>query len=337
MSKDLNTPHRRYNPLTDSWVLVSPHRTARPWQGQRESNEAQSPDFDPECYLCPGNERAGGSRNPEYEQVFVFDNDYPALLPPAHGIEPSNSTLFGCEPVSGTCRVICYHPRHDLTLATLPVPAIRDVVDAWCSQHAELISDHRWVQIFENRGAAMGCSNPHPHGQIWATSSLPDIAKIEARQQNHYLHDHGEVLLAHYAQQEIQNSVRVVAQNDHWLVVVPWWAVWPFETLLIALDPVARIDQLSSSARDSLAEILSTLCSGYDDIFSTAFPYSMGWHSEPVEGSDGWRLHAHFYPPLLRSASVRKFMVGFEMLAEAQRDLTPEFAATTIREAIEQP
>ena len=328
-----DAPHRRRNPLNDSWVLVSPHRTKRPWQGQVEAPEPNTtPAYVEDCYLCPGNTRAGGVQNPDYDGVWVFDNDFPALLDA--GGAPVDDPLLGRAPVAGTCRVICYSPSHNLTMSTLPVAALRDVVDAWAAQHAELSARYDWVQIFENRGAMMGCSNPHPHGQIWATDTVPTEAAKKRETQRAWHATHGTAMLADYATREVAEGERVLIDTPHWLVVVPWWAVWPFETLIIARDDVAGIDALSDAARDDLARVLSQLTRGYDALFSAPFPYSMGWSSAPAGAAPGWRLHAHFYPPLLRSATVRKFMVGYELMAEAQRDLTPEQAAERLRAVI---
>ncbi|MBA3896644.1 MAG: UDP-glucose--hexose-1-phosphate uridylyltransferase [Sphingomonadaceae bacterium] len=328
-------PHRRRDLLTNEWVLVSPHRAARPWQGAVETADEMSlPHHDPDCYLCPGNTRAGGARNPDYADAFVFPNDFPALLD--KGGLAKDDPLFQSQPAAGEARVICYAPDHAATFATLTGECARAVVDTWCAQSAEL--GQRWahVQIFENRGAAMGCSSPHPHGQIWASDFVPTLVAREDAAQANWLANHGQPLLAAYAEAELSSGERVVETNDHWLVVVPWWASWPFETLAIARDPVARLQDLSDTARLALAGILLKLTRRYDALFETSFPYSMGWHGAPQGqgGLEHWRLHAHFYPPLLRSASVRKFMVGYELLAETQRDLTPEQAAERLRAAL---
>lgn len=325
-------PHRRYNPLNGEWVLVSPHRMKRPWQGQVERAAAESrPEHDPHCYLCPGNERAGGLRNPQYHNTFVFVNDFAALLPNTPAAPPSNPLLRG-ESVSGTCRVICFSPRHDLTLPEMSRPAIRQVVDVWAAQTAELGQQYRWIQVFENKGAIMGCSNPHPHGQIWALDVLPNEPAKEDKQQRDYWDRSGRVLLLDYAKLEWEQGQRVVVSNDHWLAVVPYWAIWPFELLLLPRRHVSRLPDLTDTERDALADILKRLLTRYDNLFETSFPYSMGWHGAPYgQAGDHWQLHAHFYPPLLRSATVKKFMVGFEMLGEAQRDLTAEQAAGRLR------
>ena len=332
-------PHRRFNPLLGQWILVSPHRTKRPWQGQVERLPADNrPQYDPQCYLCPGNKRAGAGVNLNYPHTFVFSNDFAALLPDTPDEAAAGDELFRVEPVSGECRVICFSPRHDLTLAQMAVPDIRRVVDVWAGQVTELGRTYRWVQLFENKGAAMGCSNPHPHGQVWAGSALPNEPTLEDRRQRRYLEEQGAPLLLHTAEREMEKGSRVVAHNEHWVVVVPFWALWPFETLLMPRRHVLRLPDLSAVERDSLADILRRLLTRYDNLFEVSFPYSMGWHGAPTEdGEFGyWQLHAHFYPPLLRSATVKKFMVGYELLAEAQRDLTPEQAAERLRNLSEQ-
>lgn len=334
-------PHRRYNPLTGEWILVSPHRAERPWRGQVEKPpEETRPAYDPTCYLCPGNQRAGGVRNPPYTGTFVFTNDFAALLPDTPKTEMSSRLLRAVgEP--GTCRVICFSPRHDLTLPEMSVAEIRAVVDVWAEQTAELGQRYRWVQVFENKGEIMGCSNPHPHGQVWAGSTLPNEPAKEERQQRAYLERHGVPLLVEYMELEAAEQERVVVEDKHWLAVVPFWAIWPFETLLLPRRHVLRLPDLSEAERGALAGVLKRLLTRYDNLFQVSFPYSMGWHGAPTgpsahsEDADGkylhWQLHAHFYPPLLRSATVKKFMVGYEMLAEAQRDLTAEQAAARLR------
>ncbi len=328
-------PHRRYNPLRREWVLVSPHRTKRPWQGQQETIADERPPYDPKCYLCPGNARAGGEANPHYTGTYVFDNDFAALL----GEKPSDpdgreDSLFRRKPVSGTCRVICFHPRHDLTLPQMREDEIVKVVQTWIDQTRELGERYAWVQVFENKGAVMGCSNPHPHGQIWASDFVPNEPAVEDGSQQDYFRDKKRSMLLDYAQREIRLEERVVASNSRWAAIVPFWAVWPFEVLLLPLEPVQRLTDLDEQSRLLLASISKDLLTRYDNLFNTSFPYSMGWHGAPfVEGDQAhWQLHAHFYPPLLRSASIKKFMVGYEMLGEAQRDLTPEQAAARLRE-----
>ena len=330
----LGTPHRRRNPLTGDWVLVSPHRLERPWQGKVEAVPSPSlPAYDPQCYLCPGNARAHGDRNPAYDGTYVFANDFPALLPLVGEGNLSRGRLLQAAPQAGECRVVCFSPRHDLTLPQLPHSAVRGVVDTWIEQVRELGARYRWVQVFENKGELMGCSNPHPHGQIWASSVLPTEPAREDAAQAAYLREHGTPLLPDYAATESREGERVILENDAWLAVVPFWAVWPFESLLLPRRHVRSWQDLVTEERDLLAEVLIRLLGRYDRLFAVSFPYSMGWHAAPCgEGEiDHWQLHAHVYPPLLRSAEVRKFMVGYEMLAEPQRDLTPEQAAERLR------
>ncbi len=334
MAPQFATPHRRYNPLTGRWVLVSAHRTDRPWLGGTEQLPAEvRPLRDPGCYLCPGSTRANGALNPEYTKTFVFDNDFPALLPEPEPKHEETSTLFRSERQAGTCRVICFSPRHDLTLAELDDAAMLDVVDLWAAQTEELGRRYRWVQVFENKGEAMGASNPHPHGQIWAGTSIPSLIQAENDTQASYLAEQHSPLLIDYANAEHDEQTRVVFENDEWIVVVPYWAVWPFETLIIPRRHTLRMPDLDAAQRSGLVGSLRSLLARYDNLFESQFPYSMGWHGAPFdEGpSDHWQLHAHAYPPLLRSATVRKFMVGYELLAEAQRDLTPEDAAARLR------
>lgn len=329
-------PHRRLNPLTGEWVLVSPHRTKRPWLGQVEKLPAEErPAYDPGCYLCPGNTRAGGAVNPAYEHIFVFENDFAALMPLAVEGRVDAAGLLRAEPVRGVCRVLCFSPRHDLTLGEMPAADIRRVVDAWAEQTAELAALHYigYVQVFENRGALMGASNPHPHGQIWATELVPNEPAKEAARQAAYFAEHGRALLADYLALEEASGERIVCANDEWVALVPFWAIWPFETMVLPRRPVAALPELAEPARDALADILKRLITRYDNLFEVSFPYSMGWHQRPCDGREyaGWLLHAHFYPPLLRSATVRKFMVGFEMLGEPQRDIPAEAAAARLR------
>jgi UDPglucose--hexose-1-phosphate uridylyltransferase len=327
-------PHRRYDPLADSWVLVSAGRTKRPWLGAQEPTVAAGrPTFDPDCYLCPGTTRATGATNPEYEGTFVFVNDYSALRPNTTDAMVQDG-LLRAEGEPGECRVVCFSPRHDLSLGAMGPSDVRRVVDVWAEQSRDLGERFRWVQVFENRGAAMGASNPHPHGQIWAGSIMPVQGERELRTQASHHATTGRALLLDYATQET-GGPRIVTETERWQVVVPFWAAWPFETLLIARQPAARLDELDAPTRDDLADVLTRHIGGYDRLFGEEFPYSMGWHQAPF-GVDapGWQLHAHFYPPLLR-AGVRKFMVGYELLAEAQRDITPEDAAARLRASAE--
>ena len=325
-------PHRRYNPLKDEYVLVSPHRAQRPWQGQEDAPDtAARPAHDPTCYLCPGNARITGEVNPAYRAPFTFANDFAALRPDTPAPEASDP-LFQSAPARGEARVICFSPDHGKTLPELPLPQIAAVIDTWAAQSAELGQRYAHVQVFENKGAMMGCSNPHPHGQVWACDFLPNEIATEDRTQADWLTRHGAPLLLALAQAEAGGE-RVVVENADWLAIVPFWAAWPFETLLLPKFPVRRLPDLAPPQRASLAVALKELTSRYDNLFTCSFPYSMGWHGAPFTPGEAahWQLHAHFYPPLLRSASVRKFMVGFEMLAEAQRDLTPEQAAAALR------
>jgi UDPglucose--hexose-1-phosphate uridylyltransferase len=315
-------------------VLVSPHRNARPWRGAvAQAATAAQPSHDPTCHLCPGNRRANGQSNPVYDSVYVFDNDFPAVQDSTSIAVTEEDEIFAAEAVRGACRVICYSPDHGRTMSRLDDAGLRNVVDCWAEEISRLGVSHRWVQVFENKGEMMGCSNPHPHGQIWATDHLPEEAKLEDLHQQNYFRDHGRALLLDVAEREAGGDRQVIA-NDHWLVIVPWWATWPFETLVLPRFAVRRLPDLAAPARDALARTLGELSRRYDALFDCDFPYSMGWHGAPEGGGDSphWQLHAHFYPPLLRSATVRKFMVGYEMLAEAQRDLTPEQAAERLRD-----
>jgi UDPglucose--hexose-1-phosphate uridylyltransferase len=328
--------HRRYNPLINEWVLVSPHRSARPWQGKRESAERSSQlSYDPKCYLCPGNARASGLRNPNYQSTFVFDNDFAALKPEQGRAELRVENLLLARSEAGHCRVVCYSPLHHMTLGQLPVQDIRRVLDAWTAEYVSLGSQPRInaVTIFENRGAMMGASNPHPHGQIWASETVPDALAQESAGQDRHFRQYGSCLLCDYAALELKQRERMVMANEHFVAVVPFWAVWPFETLVLPRAHLASLTELSDSARDAFADILKQLAMRYDSLFNTVFPYTMGLHQQPTDGEwhRQWHLHAHFYPPLLRSARVRKFMVGFEMLAGPQRDLTAEVAAARLR------
>jgi UDPglucose--hexose-1-phosphate uridylyltransferase len=333
-------PHRRYNPLTREWVLVAPHRTQRPWLGQVEKTTPETRStYDPACYLCPGNTRAGGVRNPVYTGTFVFDNDFPALLSdtPAGGLDERGLIVARSEP--GICRVVCFSPRHDLAIPRMNVPDIRRVVDVWVEQYHALgaLPVINYVQIFENCGAMMGASNPHPHCQIWANANLPNEPAKEQTALSDYLTAGDTCLLCDYLALEQASGERLVCENDHFWAGVPFWAIWPFETMVIGKRHVTDLGGLTNDERDGLADILKRLTTRYDNLFEVSFPYSMGFHQRPTDGQlhPEWHLHAHFYPPLLRSATVRKFMVGYEMLGTPQRDITAETAAGRLREVAE--
>ena len=329
-------PHRRYNPLTREWVLVSPHRTQRPWQGQTEEEVApKQPEYDPTCYLCPGNERAGGVRNPAYTSTFVFDNDFAALKPDTRRERFDQNGLLIAESEPGICRVVCFSPKHNLTIANMVLADLRTVVDTWVDQYRDLGArpEIKYVQIFENRGPMMGASNPHPHCQIWSSYSLPNEIVREQTSLLEWRSRHGSCLLCDYTRAEQESGERVIEENAAFLTVVPFWAVWPFETMVLAKHHAASINQLNDTERDALADILKRTTARYDRLFKVSFPYSMGFHQRPTDGGahEEHHLHLHFYPPLLRSATVRKFLVGYEMLATPQRDITPESAAARLR------
>jgi UDPglucose--hexose-1-phosphate uridylyltransferase len=331
-------PHRRFNQLTREWVLVSPHRAKRPWLGQVEKAPPQNlPAYDPDCYLCPGNSRIGGIKNPAYTGTFVFDNDFAALLPEAQPepFTPQRDSLFVAEAEQGLCRVICFSPRHDLSLPELSQTEVEDVIRTWTAQTRDLGQRDviNYVQVFENKGAVMGCSNPHPHSQVWSTSHLPNEPLKEYNaQQRHWLNQDA-CLLCDYLAEEMGSQERIVAQNEDFTALVPFWAVWPFEIIVIANHHCGSLTDLNVFEQTSLADILRRVTARYDNLFEVSFPYSMGFHQAPTDGQphEEWHFHAHFYPPLLRSATVKKFMVGYEMLAEAQRDLTAEQAANRLR------
>jgi UDPglucose--hexose-1-phosphate uridylyltransferase len=330
-------PHRRFNPLTREWVLVSPHRAQRPWQGQVETAPGDRLEhYDLQCYLCPGNARAGGVLNPLYTGTFVFDNDFAALKPDTPAGEYREKELLLARSEKGRCRVICFSPRHDLTLARMNVVDIQRVVDAWTEEFSALSSrpEIQSVQIFENRGAMMGCSNPHPHGQIWANETIPDQLARECVSFSEYLQNHKSGLLEDYLAVELEKQERIVAANGDFVALVPFWAVWPFETLVISRRRVSCLSELQEGERNSLAEILQQLTIRYDNLFQTSFPYTMGFHQlAPAQArASGFHLHAHFLPPLLRSASVKKFMVGYEILAMPQRDITAEEATSCLKQ-----
>lgn len=334
-------PHRRWNPLLGEWVLVSPQRTQRPWQGQSETTQPPVAEYDPECYLCPGNRRANGESNPAYQGTYIFENDFPALQPAqcSFAIDEPSHGILRAEGESGVCRVVCFSPRHDLTLPQMSQKEISAVVDAWQSQYRALgaLENVNYVQLFENRGSAMGCSNPHPHGQIWASSTVPNEPQREHDMLCTYSTERDSCLLCDYLKLERERGERVVCTNDLFTAIVPFWAVWPFETLLLGHRHFGSMDQMSDDERLALADILKRLTTRYDNLFKVSFPYSMGFHQSPTDGNAHieQHFHAHFYPPLLRSATVRKFMVGYEMLATPQRDITAEWAASRLRESSE--
>lgn len=332
-------PHRRFNPLLREWVLVSPHRTQRPWLGKVEAAPQQAlAAYDPSCYLCPGNPRAGGIRNPPYTSTFVFDNDFAALLPE---VPPAsvNDGLLRAQSERGLCRVLCFSPRHDLTIPRMNDAELRDTLHAFAEQYRDLESQSwiRHVQFFENRGALMGASNPHPHCQIWATENVPNIPKRESEALLEYHRAERSCLLCDYLRIEIQRGSRIICQNDAFVVLVPYWAVWPFETLVLSRRHVDAFTALSSEELALLGDLLRRITIRYDNLFQVPFPYSMGFHQRPTDGAahPEWHFHAHYFPPLLRSATVQKFMVGFEMLGMPQRDITPEDAAKRLRDLSE--
>ncbi len=331
-------PHRRYNPLTGEWILVSPQRTQRPWRGHIEPiQKEERPAYDPSCYLCPGNARAGSEKNPEYSGTFVFDNDFSGLLPDTPAGRTGVGDLLVARGERGICRVVCFSPRHDLTLAEMGVADIRRVVDVWIEECRNLSRKPfiRYVQIFENKGEMMGCSNPHPHGQIWAEGSVPVEPSKESVQFTRYRRKHRACLLCDYLKLELKQQDRIVCENDGFVALVPFWAVWPFETMIVSRRHIGTLTALAGEEPHALADILRRVTVRYDNLFRVSFPYSSGFHQSPTDGASHheWHLHMHFFPPLLRSATIRKFMVGYEMLANPQRDLTAELSAEKLRGA----
>lgn len=328
--------HRRYNPLLDEWVLVSPHRAKRPWQGQQEKvNQEKRYEYDQQCYLCPTNTRANGEKNPDYTESYVFTNDFSALQSEQVVNKKESSSLFRAEPESGICRVVCFSPRHDLTLPEMKLSSIENVIKTWIHEYNQLGADPNinHVQIIENKGSIMGCSNPHPHGQIWAQKSIPTLVQKLDTQQKKYFETHKTTLLTDYVKSEIEKQERIVAENPDFVALVPYWAVWPYETMIISKRNIRAINEFSSEEISNFAKILKTLTTKYDNLFETSFPYSAGIHQAPTNGGNNehWHFQMNFYPPLLRSASVKKFMAGYELLAESARDITPEQSAERLR------
>lgn len=331
-------PHRRYNPLINEWVLVSPHRAKRPWQGQKETiTDDNRPEYDPTCYLCPGNERANGEINPQYTSSFVFENDFAALKQEEIDFEESDeTTFFKAKPERGISRVVCFSPKHNITLPEMDLVTIEEIIRAWQKEYTDLgnVDYINYVQIFENKGSVMGCSNPHPHGQIWAQSSLPTQIEKTQNSLKAYFEKNGSNLLLDYLKKELEAKERIVIENDYFVVLVPFWAIWPFETMLVCKRHVTKITDFSEEEVAAYAVILKQLTAKYDNLFETSFPYSSGIHQAPTDGEAHleWLFHMHFYPPLLRSASVKKFMVGYEMMGESQRDITAEKSAQMLRD-----
>ncbi len=328
--------HRRYNPLTNEWVQVSPHRAKRPWQGQKETiSLASTLAYDPTCYLCPGNVRANGEGNPPYAATFSFLNDFAAIVEDVPAGEVSISNLLIAKSERGICRVICFSPRHDLTVAELSAVEVKNVIDLWCREYEILAQKEfiNYIQIFENKGAVMGCSNQHPHGQIWAQESLPVEPLKKHYQQLVYFQENNKTLLEDYWKIEIKQRERIILEDEHFVVLVPFWAVWPFETMIIPKRPMENITQMNESEKLAFAYAYRNIAIRYDNLFEVSFPYSAGIHQAPTDGHahPEWHWHMVFYPPLLRSSTVKKFMVGYEMLANPQRDVTPEWSADKLR------
>ncbi|PQJ20811.1 UDP-glucose--hexose-1-phosphate uridylyltransferase [Tenacibaculum sp. SG-28] len=330
--------HKRFNILTGEWVLVSPHRAKRPWQGQQEEVVMEKrASYDKDCYLCPGNTRVNGEINPDYKDVYVFSNDFAALQASSPKFSYEEG-LIRAESEKGICKVICFSPDHSKSLADMEVAAIQKVVEVWQQEYRILGKESivNYVQIFENKGAVMGCSNPHPHGQIWSQSSLPNEVQKKDFQQNKYYLEHKTSLLGDYLQQELQVKERILYQNDAFVVLIPFWAIWPFETMIIPKKMSKNICEISEEESFAFADAIAVLTKAYDRLFQCSFPYSSGIHQAPTNGNENkyWHWHMSFYPPLLRSATVKKFMVGYEMFGSPQRDITAEKAAALLREQV---
>ncbi len=329
------SPHRRHNILTGEWVLVSPHRTQRPWQGKQESESKKlGVTYDPNCYLCPSNIRANGEANPKYENTFVFDNDFAALLPNTETFDYCEG-LLRAESETGICKVVCFSPNHSLTLPDMELRDIEKVITVWQSEYKQLgsIEGINHVQIFENKGAVMGCSNPHPHGQIWAQRSIPTEVNKKTSTQKEYYQKTGKSLLSSYLDQELNLDERIVSYNETFVSLVPFWAVWPFEVMIVPRSHMQQIGMMDRKEKKDFAQQIKTVTQKYDRLFDTSFPYSAGIHQAPTDGPhEEWHWHMPFYPPLLRSATVKKFMVGYEMFGMPQRDITPEIAAQRLKE-----
>ena len=339
MNTDLQEfSHKRFNILTGEWVLVSPHRAKRPWQGQNEdiSNE-QRPSHDINCYLCAGNKRINGEKNPKYKDVFVFTNDFAALQTTSPKFSV-NEGLFKAESEQGICKVVCFSPDHSKSLADMALEDINKIVHTWQKEYTKLGNNDmiNYVQIFENKGAVMGCSNPHPHGQIWGESSLPNEAYKKDKQQRDYFNKNKSSLLGDYLKQELETNERIIYQNDDFVVLTPFWAIWPFETMIIPKQQHANITTISEQESLGFADAISKITKAYDKLFECSFPYSSGIHQSPTNGETNahWHWHMSFYPPLLRSATVKKFMVGYEMFGSPQRDITAEQAVYRLKSLI---
>lgn len=339
MKADLqNFSHKRFNILTGEWVLVSPHRAKRPWQGQNEEvKNEKKPTYDESCYLCSGNTRINGKVNPNYKDVFVFTNDFAALQKDSPDFEVNDGLLIA-QSVKGICKVVCFSPDHSKSLADMNTSEIQKVVFAWQKEYKELGDNEliNYVQIFENKGTMMGCSNPHPHGQIWCQSTLPNEVSKKNTQQLNYHQKKNSSLLGDYLAQELVLNKRIIFENDAFVVLIPFWAVWPFEAMIVPKAHKPTILELSDDETFLYAEAISVLTKAYDKIFNTSFPYSSGIHQAPTNGEDNshWHWHMSFYPPLLRSAAVKKFMVGYEMFGSPQRDITPEQAVKILKDLV---